>query len=65
MDIYFVEHIEISAQEASLVGIRNIMVVLTVILGGALILFSAYMEYFYTGPYESLCLNGGNLRRQL
>ena len=54
MDIYFVEHIEISAQEASLVGIRNIMVVLTVILGGALILFSAYMEYFLYRPIRKL-----------
>lgn len=54
MDIYFVEHIEISAQEASLVGIRNIMIVLTVILGGALCLFSAYMEYFLYRPIRKL-----------
>ena len=54
MNVYFAEHIEKSAEEESILQVRNVMVIMSVILGVLLVLFSGYLEYFMYRPIRSL-----------
>ena len=54
INLYFVEHIEKSAEEESILRVRNVMVLMSVILGILLVLFSGYLEYFMYRPIRGL-----------
>ncbi len=54
INMYYVEHIEKSAEEESILRVRNVMVLMSVILGSLLVLFSGYLEYFMYRPIRGL-----------
>ncbi len=53
-NVYFVEHVEKSEQESSILQVRNVMIIMCVILACVLILFSIYMEAFLYRPMRRL-----------
>lgn len=56
IQIYFVEHLEKSSAEASIIQVRNIMVLMCGLLGALLLLLSGFLEYFLYRPIRKLVL---------
>lgn len=56
LDIYFVEHIEKSVQEQSIIQVRNVMIMMCGLLALVLVIFTLSLEYALYRPIRRLVL---------